>query len=259
MTDDIIDLSEDIQELWDFLPLNNTEIIGNLLLQNTLVRKETPFYNNICLNVCNFYFYIIHCWLCRLYKLDEDNIELLKYIQITKSVFCSSEEGERVVISDSQNIIAPLFFRIENDSFDYFLYLLDINKGCCGEYGTHKEIFKRRNQSAHLNYNSLSYEIFLKLVEDIKKNLYFLANQFYKKIKALMYDEITPLIKEQLIDTDNYKEYFIELNRKYNLSQYDYGLFIKNNLFSDDISGTYKEFLKRYITDELNLSFEDEQ
>ena len=74
-----------------------------------------------------------------------------------------------------------------------------------------------------------------------------------------MYDEITPLIEKQLIDTDNYKEYFIELNRKYNLSQYDYSLFIKNNLFSGDISGTYKEFLKRYITDELNLSFEDEQ
>ena len=259
MTEDIIDLSEDISELWDFLPLNNTETIGNLLLQNTLIKKDNPFYNNISLNVCNFYFYIIHCWLCRLYKLDENNIELLKYIQVTKSVFCSSEEGEKVVISDSQNIIAPLFFRIENDSFDYFLYLLDINKGCCGEYGVHKEIFKRRNQAAHLNYNPLSYEIFQKLIEDIKNNLCFLANQFYKKIKTLMYDEITPLIEKQLIDADNYKEYFIDLNRKYNLSQYDYSLFIINNLFLENVSGTYKEFLKQYIIDELNLSFENEQ
>ena len=136
---------------------------------------------------------------------------------------------------------------------------MDINKGCCGEYGVHKEIFKRRNQAAHLNYNPLSYENFLKLVEDIKKNLYFLANLFYKKIKSLMYDEITPLIEEQLIDADNYKEYFIELNRKYNLSQHDYSLFIINNLFQENVSGTYKEFLKQYIIDELNLSFENEQ
>ena len=74
-----------------------------------------------------------------------------------------------------------------------------------------------------------------------------------------MYDEITPLIEEQLIDADNYKEYFIELNRKYNLSQHDYSLFIINNLFQENVSGTYKEFLKQYIIDELNLSFENEQ
>lgn len=74
-----------------------------------------------------------------------------------------------------------------------------------------------------------------------------------------MYDEITPLIEKQLIDADNYKEYFIDLNRKYNLSQYDYSLFIINNLFLENVSGTYKEFLKQYIIDELNLSFENEQ
>lgn len=257
MADDIIDLSEDISELWDFLPLNTTSEIGSLLLQNTLIRKEKPFYNNICLNVCNFYIYILHCWLCRLYKLDENNIELLKYIQITKSVFCSAEEGEKIVISDAQHIVAPLFFKIENDAFDYFLYLMDIDKGCCGEYGIHKEIFKIRNQSAHLNYNPLSYEKFQNLVSNIKNNLGFWASKFYQKLKNLMYNEITPLIEDKLIDSDNYENYFVELNRNYNISTYDYKLFLQNNLFTDPIQGTYKEYLKKYIDKELNLNIED--
>lgn len=258
MTDDLIDLSEDISELWDFIPLNKDSEIGELLLQNTLIRKEKPYYNNICLNVCNFYVYILHCLLCRLYKLDENNIELLKYIQITKSVFCSAEEGEQVVISDSQHINAPLFFRIENDAFDYFLYLMNVDKGCCGEYGTHKAIFKIRNQAAHLNYTPLSYENFQSLVTDIKNNLSFWASQFYQKMKSLMYDEITPLIEEQLIDSDNYENYFVELNRNYNISPYDYNLFLKNNLFADAIQGTYKEYLKKYIEDVLKLSENEE-
>lgn len=258
MTDDIIDLSEDISELWDFIPLNTTSEIGELLLQNTLVRRDKPFYNNICLNVCNFYIYILHCWLCRLYKLDENNIELLKYIQITKSVFCSSEEGEQVIISDTQHITAPLFFRIENDAFDYFLYLMEVDKGCCGEYGIHREIFKIRNQAAHLNYNPLSYEKFQELVTNIKNNLSFWASKFYQKMKSLMYDEITPLIEEQLIDDDNYEDYFVELNRKYNISAYDYSLFLKNNLFANTVQGTYKEYLKKYMDDVLQLSENEE-
>lgn len=258
MTDDLIDLSEDISELWDFLPLNKDSEIGELLLQNTLIRKEKPFYNNICLNVCNFYIYILHCWLCRLYKLDENNIELLKYIQITKRVFCSSEEGEQVIISDPQHIIAPLFFRIENDAFDYFLYLMNVDKGKCAAYTLHKNIFKLRNQAAHLNYNPLSYDKFQGLVSDIISNLKSLASEFYVYIDKLISNQITPLIEEQLIDSDNYENYFVELNRDYNISQYDYSLFLKNNLFTDSIQGTYKEYLKKYIYDILKLSGDEE-
>lgn len=77
-------------------------------------------------------------------------------------------------------------------------------------------------------------------------------------MKSLMYDEITPLIEEQLIDSDNYENYFVELNRNYNISPYDYNLFLKNNLFADAIQGTYKEYLKKYIEDVLKLSENEE-
>ena len=190
--------------------------------------------------------------------MDELIVELLKYIQITIIVFCCSEEGEQVIISDTQHITAPLFFRIENDAFDYFLYLMEVDKGKFNAYAMHKKIFKRRNQSAHLNYNPLSYEKFQELTSDIISNLKSLANEFYVHINQLINDQITPLIEEQLIDDDNYEDYFVELNRKYNISAYDYSLFLKNNLFANTVQGTYKEYLKKYIDDVLQLSENEE-
>ena len=118
MADDIIDLSEDISELWDFLPLDAEISYPNFLLQNCIIRKDTEFYNNATLNICHFYNYILHTYLCRLYLANDNNIELLKYIQLTKNVFSKKDGSRKDIIICCENINLNLFTEIEKEAIN---------------------------------------------------------------------------------------------------------------------------------------------
>ena len=72
---------------------------------------------------------------------------------------------------------------------------MNVDKGKCAAYTLHKNIFKLRNQAAHLNYNPLSYDKFQGLVSDIISNLKSLASEFYVYIDKLISNQITPLIE----------------------------------------------------------------
>ena len=128
MADDIIDLSEDISELWDFLPLDAEISYPNFLLQNCIIRKDTEFYNNATLNICHFYNYILHTYLCRLYLANDNNIELLKYIQLTKNVFSKKDGSRKDIIICCENINLNLFTEIEKEAINYFYHILNFDK-----------------------------------------------------------------------------------------------------------------------------------
>lgn len=253
---DIIDLSEDISELCEFLPLNIENLYPSFLLQNCLVRKNTEFYNNVALNVCHFYNYVLHTFLCRLYLAENKNVEFLKYIQKTKEVF-SGKDGRRknIDICDA-DVNLTLFNEIEKEAINYFFYLLKFDKSH-QVYKLHQDIIDIRNVVAHLNYESISYELFITLVKKIKDNLLFLSKCLYSNTKTVFYQELDPPVRKGIMDKENYLEYIANMNKTHYFSQNDYKLTVKNNLLKDIKIASYKYFLDMYIKNVLGLSIED--
>ncbi|MCL2144044.1 MAG: hypothetical protein FWH43_00900 [Endomicrobia bacterium] len=252
----IINLSEEITPLWDFMPLNggNTEYAIRLL-SNNFVSKDDDFYNNPTLNICHFYIFVLHNMLHRLYICKDQHIELLKYIQITSEVFkdIDSDKDTTLRAICSKEFSITLFNKLEREAIKFFFYLFNIDKtnDICQK---NTSIFDLRNRIAHLNYVPVRYESFLDTINKICMNLQNLSQMLYEKITQYIFlNEITPLIDQNLIDDTNYIEYFNDINIKYGLCEYDYKLCIENKLI-ETLDVSYKAYLKLYID---NKAFED--
>ncbi len=253
MTDDIIDLSEDISELWDFMPLNAEDLYPSFLLQNCILRQNTEFYNNATLNICHFYNYILHTFLCRLYLADEAHIELLKYIQVTKEVFSGKDGRRRDINVCCESINLKLFNEIEKEAINYFFHLLKFDK-THQIAKTHQEIIDIRNSVAHLNYISIRRDLFLELIKKIKKNLAFISEKLYHYTKTVFYEELDGAVRKNLMDNENYIEYMGEMNKKHYFSPNDYRLAKINGLLKAVKENSYKYFIQKYIDEELLIS-----
>lgn len=255
MTDDIIDLSEDISELWDFLPLSAKDVYPEYILRNCFIRNNTDFYNNASLNICHFYNYILHTYLCRLYLADENNIELLKYIQLTKEVFSRKDGSRRDLTICCENINLNLFTEIEKEAINYFYHILHFDKSHQISK-KHQHIIDIRNSVAHLNYTVINRDVFLSLRSDIVEVLSFIANKIYQNTRKIIYEELDDRVRRGLLDKDNYQIYFDEISQKHYFSGHDYQLMKDKGLLKDIKENSYKYFIKLYIGNFLGIEIE---
>ena len=252
MIDDIIDLSEDVAVLWDFLPLNAEVQFPEFLLRNCVVRENTEFYNNATLNVCHFYNYILHTYLCRLYLADEKNVELLKYIQLTKEAFSRKDGSRKDVVICCGNINLNLFTEIEKEAINYFYHILHFDKSHQISK-KHQHVIDIRNSVAHLNYANINRDVFLSLISDIVEVLSFIADKIYHNTRTVIYEELDDRYRRGLLDTENYNIYFEEINHKHYFSKHDYQLMKDKGLLKDIKENSYKYFIKLYIENYLDL------
>lgn len=252
MTDDLIDLSEDISELWDFLPLNIEAQYPEFLLRNCVVRESIDFYNNVALNICHFYNYILHTYLCRLYLADENNIELLKYIQLTKEAFSRKDGSRRDLTICCENINLNLFTEIEKEAINYFYHILHFDKSHQISK-KHQHIIDVRNSVAHLNYTVINRDVFLSIISDIIEVLSFIADKIYRNTRKVIYEELDDRVRRGLLDTENYNIYFEEINQKHYLSKHDYLLMKNKGLLNDIKENSYKYYIKFYIENDLGI------
>lgn len=255
--EDIIDLSEDISELWDFLPLNNPDTYPSKLLLSCFARKDLEFFNNAALNITHFYHYILHILLCRLYLANDKNLELLAYIQKTKEVFSGKDRRRNVIISP-ETVNTNLFIEIERDAINYFFHILKFDKSQ-REVEINQKIIDIRNSVAHLNYIPLTQEGFMQLKENILHNLNFLFPKIYKatNLKNIISSEF----KQRFKTTSSYDESLLaieEMNAKHYLTKFDYILMVKNKLFVDVKPNSYKKHLQKYIESSLGYSISEE-
>ncbi len=246
MTDDIIDLSEDISELWDFMPLNTKVQFPELLLRNCIVRENTEFYNNAALNICHFYNYVLHTFLCRLYLADDNNIELLKYIQLTKEAFSRKDGSRRDLTICCDNINLNLFTEIEKEAINYFYHILHFDKSYHISK-KHQDIIDIRNSVAHLNYTIINRDVFLSLISNIIEVFNFIADKIYHDTRKAIYEELDDRVRRGLLDTENYNIYFEEINQKHFFSKHDYQLMKDKGLLKDIKENSYKYFIKLYL------------
>lgn len=246
MTYEIKDLSEDIADLWDFLPLKPDSLYPESLLQNCVLRENTGFYNNATLNICHFYNYVLHTFLCRLYLSDNQNIELLKYVQTTKEVFSGRDGHRGNVVITRENINVNLFIEIEKESINYFYHILNFDKG--NQISKkHQNIIDIRNSVAHLNYILINENTFLSVIHDIKEILQFISEKLYKNTKKVICEEINESFRKGLLDIYNYQVYFDEMNGQNYFSKNDYKLIKTKGLLRDAPQNNYKYYIKLYI------------
>jgi hypothetical protein len=256
------DNSVDFTELEDFMPLNCVKQYAYSLLNNNNITNR-EFCNNIALNVCHFYIFIIHCLLCRLYKTDEKHQEFLQYIHLTNEVFNSRDKNKSMeadIKINVENINVDLFHKMgkERGAINYFFYFLGIAKGdsICG---INSDIFDTRNKVAHLNYDNIDKEALDKLIKDIVNNLSFLSKKLYKNYtREIIYSEIQEAINNDSLDESNFQMYFEEVNKNFYISAFDYKLLIENHVLGDVGNNKYKQYLKKYVTEILGLMSNDD-
>lgn len=249
----LVDLSEDLVELYDFLPLNQKHEYAIQLLNNCIVQKDTEFYNNSVLNICHFYTYALHCLLCKLYLLEDESIQLLQYIQVTTRVFDGRDSSRKFSKITSKEIEQTLFNAIEKDAICYFFHLLDIDRDN-QVFKRHTDIFDDRNAVAHLNYSLYSRDKFDQLLENIRTNLQELSKKMYSKVKKKITKELYDLNKRKLLSEEDYLAQFESLNQQYYLNLYDYKLMVQNKLIKEPLKQNYKTYLKLYIKEYLQLA-----
>lgn len=248
----ILDLNEDIQDLWSFLPLDIENLYPSFLLRNCIIREDTEFYNNIAMNICHFYNFVLHTFLCRLYLANESNIEFLKYIQKTKEVFSGKDGRHKNIDICCENIKLELFNEIEKDAINYFFHLLNFDKSHY-VFKTHQEITDIRNNVAHLNYTIVNKDLFFSLKGKIKKNLLFLSQKLYPNTKKIFFYELDENVRKNIIDKENYALYIAEINKKHYFSPNDYSLLIRHQLLKNVKPQSYKYFIDLYIKNELDI------
>lgn len=250
-----IDLQEHFIELWDFLPLNQKHEYAVQLLNNCVVRRDSEFYNNSVLNICHFYTYTLHCLLCKLYLLEDENIQLLQYIQVTNRVFNGKDDNRKFPKITSKDVQQTLFNAIEKDAIYYFFHLLNIDQDN-QIFKRHIDIFNDRNTVAHLNYSFYSRDKFNTLLQNIQINLKELSKKMYLKMKKKITSELYELEKRKLISEDDYLPQIESINQQYYLNLFDYKLIMQNKVIEEPLKQNYKKYLKLYINEHLQLNDE---
>jgi hypothetical protein len=248
----IVFLEDELYELKEFLPLNINNQYFEKMFQNLLVAKDSNFYNNAVLNLAQFYNYILHCFLVRLYNADNSHLDLLKYLQLTESCL-NSNDGKQINICECEKIDIYAFQNKEKDAIKYFFHLLKINSGShiCDK---NQRIFDKRNLSAHLSYQVIKIDEFDRFLVLVSENLEEISNKLYKQTKQLIVDDLKKAISKKLITDDDYMTFFELLNQDYLLSINDYKRIKANGYLANIKPNTPKYYLNKYITEDLGLS-----
>ncbi len=214
--------------------------------------------NDVFINLTLIYTFILQNIVSRIYIEDTETTKKICRLYnhfIDNNTFKESFEKNFIF---STEIIRDN--KIENSAINFIIFYLKdkCNKSndCLNKIHTqHDEIFKYRNNLAHVNLrvykeidqlnkhcnnieNSLKYLYEILFYPKNQKNIEIIQN-------SKIYQDIKEFINEKTIDDTNYKEHFEEINRNYYLTEIDY---IKLNKLIDKIDDKeIKKYFKLYI------------
>lgn len=261
----IINLGEDdiVAEIMRFLPQNtndNAIPYFEKMFQNLCIVADSDFYNNAVLNLTHFYNYLLRTYLVRLYNSNNYNIELLKYLQTTEGCLSplysnENEDDKTICIEEKTDIFT--FRAKERKAIRYFFHILKIKENSC-IFQYNEEIFKKRNNVAHLQYTNVTANEFNLFADIVLKALTHLVKEMVPITKKIIISIIENYKQKDLISENIYdiQNVFETLNKEFYLSEMDYYLINKQDgsiKFAPETSNLY--FAKRYCLEILGLEF----
>jgi len=226
-----------------FLETQTREYIRNLFESGF---STNGFYNNIYLNMYQYYIFILHSFLVRAYKfyVDDKSLHVLHKMKII---------GKK--IKDNlkiENIKHNTFNSLEKDSVKHLSYLLDFEEDTNFQK-RHSDIFALRDNVSHFNEFSITENLFNEYIDKMIDNITLIQQFLYKKTKETIYDEINSTVSNDLIDDTNYNLYFEDLNKKYYLTYFDYQSLKTSGYLNDIPNNITKAYIKKYIEETLQL------
>ena len=267
---------EEIDKIMEFLPINYknsndlnyinallNDIYSVLSMYNDSKADEDDQYNNVImfnnciLDVTLIYVYIVQTIVIRLYIENKNDIFKFYNHFINKDFFNGSFKNDfqismeiiRNSMLENDGLINFITFYIKNSNL-----ISDCNNVIKKIKDKHNEVFKLRNQIAHMNAELYKYDNFLKLCKNIVESLIYLYNiLFYPrdlKRKELIdnskfFKDLNKYVEKELIDINNYDIYIEEINKSYLLTKYDYRKFKQyiNKINNEQI----KKYLEMYL------------
>ncbi len=187
-----------------FLETQTREYIRNLFESGF---STTSFYNNIYMNMYQYYIFVLHSFLVRTYKFYVDD-KSLHILHKTKIIGKKIKDDLKV-----ENIKHNMFNSLEKDSVKHLSYLLDFEKDTNFQK-RHNEIFDLRDSVSHFNEFSITENLFNEYIDKMIDNITLIQQFLYKKTKETIYDEINIAVSNDIIDDTNYNLYFEDLNKK---------------------------------------------
>lgn len=261
----IINLEEDetIIEIKRFLPIiTDDKVIPYFekMFQNLCIIEGSEFYNNAILNLTHFYNYLIRTYLVRLYNSNNQNIELLKYIQITEGclspLYSNENENDRTIcIEDKTDIFT--FRAKERKAIRYFFHILNIDENSC-IFKYNEKIFQKRNNVAHLQYYNITKDEFDEFSQNILHGLTNIATKLVSITKQIIKTNIENYKSQDLISDDIYdiQNVLEKINKEYYISEMDYYLINKQDGSIKSAPKTSDLYwVKRYCLEILGLEF----
>ena len=260
---DIINLEEDdtVAEIIRFLPKNTDDNVipfFDKMFQNLCVFGNSDFYNNAVLNLTHFYTYLLRTYLVRLYNSNKSNIELLKYLQNTENClslkYSNGSEENKISIGEKTNIYT--FQAKERNAIRYFFHILGFDEED-SVYRDNEEIFKKRNNVAHLQYTNVTEDDFNIFANNILNALTKIVEKLTATTKQLIVNTIEEYnSKNPIIGIDDIKNIFENINKEFYLSEMDYYLINKKDgSIKSARTNSRLYFVKRYCLEILNLDF----
>ena len=235
--DDILSV---LAELQFYCPLilekQTQDYISNLFESGY---TNTNFYNNLYLNMCLYYIFILHSYLVRAYKIcvDDKTLQILQKVEII-----GKKSKEKIKL---ETIKHNAFNEVERDTIKHISCLLNCEEDT-NLTNRHSEIFNLRNDICHFNEAKISKEVFIEYAEKIIKNLEKIQKQNYRQTKKLIYDTISEAVTNEIIDDTNYELYFEQLNLSYYLNYFDYSSLMESGYFSTIGDNKTKKLMLKY-------------